>query len=114
MFRRFSWALAAATLCLAGAGERSYNISILQDSTVNGKPLKAGDYQVKLRDDHTAILKRGRRSMEVPARTANALSQFASTELKFTTSNDLEEIDVGGTNTKIVFEVAGSEASTLN
>ncbi len=70
---------------------------------VDGKRVNAGDYKIEIKDNNTAILKRGKQTMELPAREETGPAKFSTTELQYTNNNDLQEIRIGGTNTKIVF-----------
>jgi hypothetical protein len=93
------------TLVLAGAATAfaagTYKVNILQDTVVEGRQVKAGDYKVSV-DNNTAVLKHGKDSIEVPAHTEQAPAKFPSTTVKYV-DNAINEIDVGGTTTKIVF-----------
>jgi hypothetical protein len=80
----------------------SYRFSLHQDVSVNGKALKSGDYKLEVKDN-TAVLKRGKETVEVPVRTETASSKFNTTQVRYTDTNQLEEIRIGGTTTKLVF-----------
>ncbi len=86
----------------ASAAVGTYKVSLFQDSIVDGKQIKAGDYKLELQNN-MAILKHGKQTVEVPAREETAPSKFAVTEIQYTNNNDLQEIRIGGTNTRIVF-----------
>ncbi len=97
----------------ASAAVGTYRVSLFQDSIVDGKQIKAGDYKVEMQNNR-AILKHGKETIEVPAREETSPSKFSVTEVQYTNNNDLQEIRIGGTNTKIVFSagnapVGGSE-----
>ena len=101
--------LSLVTVGVMIASAATYKVSIHQDSVVNGQSLKAGDYKVEVKDNNTAVLVKGKQSVEVPVRTETAPAKFASTQIQYADSNKLQEIRVGGTTTKLVF---GSPAST--
>jgi hypothetical protein len=90
--------LAAATL-FAAAG--AYKVNILEDTTLAGKQIKAGDYKVEV-EGNTATLKHGKTSVSFPAHTEQAASKYNNTQIQYV-NNAIHEIHVGGTNTKIVF-----------
>ena len=110
MSNKLLLALAAAgAMTLAGASA-TYKVSILEDSSVNGKQVKAGDYRLEMKDNNTAVLKHGKQTIEVPAREETAPARYESTEIQYSNNNDLREIHVGGTNTKIVFATGNGPA----
>lgn len=96
----------ALTLLAAGvmtANAASYRVSLHQDTVVDGKQVKAGDYKIEVKDNNTAVLKQGKKEFEVPVRTEDTQSKFSKTEITYTNGNNLQEIRVGGTTTKLVF-----------
>jgi hypothetical protein len=96
---------------MAFAASNTAKVNLLRDSIIEGKTLKAGEYKVSV-ENGTAVLKRGKESIEVPAREETAPSRFSETELTYKDDTNLEEIHLGGTHTKIVFEGAAPEHST--
>jgi hypothetical protein len=91
----------------------TYKVSLHQDAVVNGKQVKAGSYKIEVKDNNTAILSQGKKNtVEVPVKTETAQSKFASTQVQYTDGNNLQEIRVGGTNTKLVF--GGDKPTTSN
>jgi hypothetical protein len=103
--------LTAGLMTMSAAG--TYRVSLHQDATVSGKQLKAGDYKIEVKDNNVAVLKHGKNTIEVPVKTETANSKFASTQIQYTDGNNLQEIRLGGTNTKLVFGSAeqGSRSS---
>ena len=89
------------------AASGTYKVSLLDDSVIGGQQVKAGDYKVQIKDNNTAVLVHGKKSIEVPARTETSPNRFSATEIQYSNSNQIQEIRVGGTNTKIVFGGAG-------
>ncbi len=83
------------------AASNTYKVSILDDTTVEGKQVKAGDYKLELANN-TATLKHGKDVIEVPAHTEQAQTKYGSTQIQFV-DNKLHEIHIGGTSTKVVF-----------
>ncbi len=86
----------------AFAANHSYHMTLAQDSVVEGKTLKAGDYKVTF-DNGNAVIKSGKDSIEVPAREENDATKFQSTSLLYN-ENTLNEVRFGGTHMKLVFE----------
>ena len=91
-----------AALMVASAATGTFKVSILQNSVVDGKKLKAGDYKLEIQNN-VAVLKHGKDIVQAPAREETSASKFATTEIQYTNNNNLQEIHIGGTNTKIVF-----------
>jgi hypothetical protein len=110
MLNKVAFTLVTAGVMVASAAAGSFKISILQDSVIEGKQVKAGDYKVELKDNNTAVLKHGKQTIDLSARTETAPSKFESTEMEYTNNNDLQEIRIGGTTTRIVF--AGANGTT--
>ncbi len=92
------------------ASNNVFKMSLTQDSTIEGKTLKAGDYKVSL-ENGNAILKQGRQTIEVPAREESDQAKYPTTELFYQGSN-LSEVRFGGTHTKIVFDGGNSMNAT--
>lgn len=93
----------------ASAAAGTYKVQIFQDSVIDGKQVKAGDYKIEM-ENNTAVLKQGKQTVELPARAETAPNKFPTTEIRYTNNNNLQEICVGGTTTKIVFD--GANASS--
>jgi hypothetical protein len=91
----------------AFASSNTFKMSLTQDSVVEGKTLKAGDYRVSI-ENGNALIKQGRETIEVPAREETEASKYASTSLMYQDEGKLSEVRFGGTHTKIVFEGAAS------
>jgi len=102
--------LTAGVMTLSAAG--TYKVTLHQDATVSGKQVKAGDYKIEVKDNNTAVLKQGKTTFEVPVKTETAQSKFAATQVQYTDGNNLQEIRVGGTNTKLVFGGADKAATS--
>ncbi len=95
--------VALATTAFAATGN-VLKVNIFQDSTIDGKTVKAGDYRISL-ENGNAVIKQGKESVQVPAREETATDKFDRTELIYQgAGKNLKEIDVAGTHTKIIFE----------
>lgn len=98
--------LSFATIGLAVASAASnYKITLFQPSIVAGKELRPGEYKVELKDN-TAVLSKGKETVEAPVKTETADSKFSSTTVRYLNGDGkyrLQEIHLGGTTTKIVF-----------
>ena len=94
---------ASFALAVASAAS-SYNITFYQPVMVNGSELKAGDYKLELKDK-TAVLKQGKKETEVPVTIQNDNEKFQRTAVRMN-GMQVEEIRIGGTNMRVVFEKA--------
>lgn len=109
MLNKLFLTFAAAGAITAFAASNTYKVDILENTVVEGKQVKAGTYKIEV-ENNVATLKRGKDTIQVPARTEAAPTKFDNTRLQYA-DNALHEIHVGGTSTKIVFE-GGAPASS--
>jgi hypothetical protein len=99
--------LAFATLALAVASAASsYSVTFFQPVVVNGQTLKAGDYKVQY-SDNKATIHQGKKVTEVPVKVETSGDKYSATSVRLNGSQ-VEEIRLGGTNTKLVFEKSGA------
>lgn len=95
------------TLALAAAtAASSYKITLFQPTVVNGTELKAGEYKLTLRDQK-AVITSGKTSVEVNVKSETADAKFNATTVRYQNGDGkyrVQEIRLGGTNTKLVFE----------
>ncbi len=110
MLNKVLLTLTTAGLMALSAAGMTYKISLLDDSTIAGKQIKAGDYKLELKDNNTAVLTHGKKAIEVAAKAETSPNKFQTTEIEYTNNNQVHEIRIGGTNTKIVF----TDAATAN
>ena len=88
----------------------SYKVKVVDPTWVGQSELKPGEYQVTV-ENNKAVFKQGKNVVEVPAKLENSPSKFSATQLSTKTDNghaNLKEIDLGGTNSKIVFDSSSS------
>jgi hypothetical protein len=85
------------------SSDKPFKITLTQDSVVEGKTLKAGDYKVSF-ENGNAIIKQGKDVIQVPAREENDAMKFESNSLVYQNDGKLSEVRFGGTHTKIVFD----------
>ena len=107
MFGKFL--LGFTTIAVIAASAASYNVSFADNTSIDGKSIKAGDYKVELKDN-MAVLRHKKEQTEVPAHLETAGSKFANTMVRFGRSGEVQEICIGGTNTKLVFGANGSSS----
>jgi hypothetical protein len=94
-----------STLALAVASAASYRVTFFQPAVINGTELKPGDYKVKV-ENNKAIIISGRKSIEADVKVETTDTKFNSTSVRYSNGDGkyrVQEIRIGGTNTKLVF-----------
>lgn len=102
--------LTFATVALSVASAASYRFTVYQPSVVGGTELKPGDYKIQLKDNK-AVIKAGKEIIEAPVRVESSGQKFNGTAVRYTAADGkmkVNEIRIGGTNTKLVFEGAAT------
>jgi hypothetical protein len=98
--------LCFGTLALAVASAAStYRVTLFQPSVVGGSELKPGDYKIEVAGDK-AVIKTGKNTVEAPVKVETGDEKFGNTAVRYATSDGkarIQEIRLGGTNTKLVF-----------
>jgi len=96
-------------LGLAYAGS-SYRVDLYRSTVVNGTEFKAGECKVELHDNKL-VFKQGKISAETTVKTETNSTKFPSTTVGYVgegPGNELQEIRLGGTTTKLIFEQGGT------
>jgi|SRR5579884_2059083 len=96
------------TVAVAVASAATYHVRLLEDSTVNGNQLRAGEYKVDvLADQNKAIFHLGKSATEAPVKVENASNKFHDTSFRYAKDADgklkLQEVNIGGSTTKLIF-----------
>lgn len=94
------------TLALAVATAKTYTVTLFQPSLVAGAELKPGDYQLNLLDNKV-VIKSGKQKVEATVKVETAASRFSSTSVRYVNGEGkarIQEIRLGGTNLKLVFD----------
>ncbi len=102
-------ALSVFTLGVAFAAS-SHKVTVYNSVWVGTTELKPGEYNVQV-ENGKAVFKNKKDTVEVPAKMETANSKYPFTALNTDTTGGkakLNEIDLGGTNMKIVIERPGS------
>ncbi|MBV9768937.1 MAG: hypothetical protein JOZ32_05145 [Bryobacterales bacterium] len=93
----------------------NYHVRIADPTWVGQTQLKPGEYQVKV-DGDKVTFKQGKNVVAVPAKVETNASKYSDTQMDIRTENgqaQLKELDLGGTNSKIVLSGASAvEAGT--
>jgi hypothetical protein len=113
--------LSLALLALSAAVAKDFTISLYQPAVVAGKSLPAGEYKVAVHGD-TAIISHGKDKVESPVKVVESNRRYSSTSVQLGTENGrniIQEIEVSGTKTRLVFEgmeapMAGGESTKAN
>jgi hypothetical protein len=99
--------LSFATLALAAASAASsYRVTLFETSQVAGTELKPGEYKITLKDNK-AVISKGKTAVEADVKTETADGKFSSTSVRYRNGDGkyrIQEIRLGGTNTRLVFE----------
>jgi hypothetical protein len=88
----------------------TYNVTLLKPTVIAGKTLQPGDYKVEV-SNSTAVIRHGKNSVETKVKTESAEKKFNSTTLKYYKEGEtykLQEIGIGGSNTKLVLTESGT------
>jgi hypothetical protein len=96
--------LAVATFSLASGA--TFTASFVEPVVVNGKALKAGDYEVEVKESSVIIAKGKKPQVEAPAKIENAATKFGRTQVLYSENKgkfSLKQIELGGTTTRLVF-----------
>ncbi len=104
MLKKAAFAIGVFALGIASAAS-SYSINLYQPTSVNGTEFKPGECKLEVKDNQV-ILKQGKKSVEAPVKVENSGQKFNITTVGYTNGNQIQEIRLGNTNTKLVF---GSE-----
>ena len=95
-----------ATLALGlASAATSYNVTFFEPVVINGTTLKAGEYKVEV-NDNKATIKKGKAVAESPVKIESNEAKYPATSVRLA-GTQLEEIRVGGTRTKLIFEKTG-------
>jgi hypothetical protein len=93
----------------------SYHIKIADPTWVGGTQLKPGEYEVRL-DGDKVTFKQGKNVIAVAAKVETNASKFTDTQMVVDTKSGqakMEELDLGGTTSKIkLTDASAIEAGT--
>jgi hypothetical protein len=101
MVKKMVLGFASLALLVASAAS-SYNVTFYQPVMINGSELKAGDYKVELKDK-MVVIKQGKTVTEAPVSIQNDSQKYPRTAVRLN-GMQVDEIRIGGTSTRIVFE----------
>jgi len=84
---------------------KTYSVTLFQPSTVNGVVLTPGDYKLDITDSK-AVIRGGKNKVEADVKVENTDDKFSSTSVRYKSGDgkyEVQEIRLGGTKTKVVF-----------
>lgn len=105
MKTRISLCLLTLAMSVASAAS-SYRLTLFQPSIVNGQELKAGEYRLEV-DGDKARITAGKTSVEATVKTETADTKFSTNSVRYKNGDGkyrVQEIRLGGTKTRLVFE----------
>lgn len=105
MFQKVMCGFVFAAMAVLSAAA-SYNVTFYDPVVVNGTTLKPGDYRVEIKDN-TAIIKQGKVMVQASVKIENNEKKFATSTVRMN-AGQLEEIRLGGTHTRVMFETKGT------
>jgi hypothetical protein len=97
--------LAIGVAALALASVKSYSISLYEPAMFGASQLAAGNYKLEI-DGDKAVIHRGKQVCEAPVKVENADSKYSATSVVLNTAGGqrrIQEIHVGGSKTKLLF-----------
>ncbi|MGC9947227.1 MAG: hypothetical protein ABSF64_12735 [Bryobacteraceae bacterium] len=97
-----------AFVALSVASAATFKVSFVEPSMVKGKELKAGDYQLNVKDNSVVIVKNNKQQVEVPAKIENTNQKYSRTRVLYNENKGkftIQEIELGGTTTKLTFDI---------
>ena len=111
MLKNLVVSFALAGLAIASASQ--HRITLFEESVVNGTTLKPGDYKLVIEGDK-AMLSRGKQRVEASVSVQKSDAKYATTSVRYASGDGkqkVQEIRVGGTDTKVVFDSGASAAA---
>ena len=94
------------TLALVVASAATnYKVTLFQTSMIAGTELKPGDYKIEMKDNKV-VVKSGKNVVEADGKLETGNEKFNTTSVRYTNTDGkmkVQEIRLGGTNSKIVF-----------
>ena len=97
-----SFAILAAS---AMANAKSFSVTLFQPSIVGGSELQPGDYKLDL-NESKVVIHSGKNSAEAAVKVETGDQKFSSTTVRYTNGDGkyrVQEIRLGGTKTKLIF-----------
>jgi hypothetical protein len=107
---RFMLTFAIIALGIASAAPKTLHMTLGETAWVGGTELQPGDYKIEMQGDKATLIL-GKKQIEVPAKMELNDKKFDTTLVVIDAAGSsrpaLQEIDFGGTTTRIVFSPPG-------
>lgn len=110
--RKLMMFFTTVALAVASAASKEYRLNLTSPAWVGSTQLQAGDYRIQVEGEKAIIKSGGRQVAEAPAVMETAPQKYAYTSLSVTQAGGrptLQEVRLGGTNSRIVFKTAPAE-----
>lgn len=104
MVKKLVFGFTFAALAMMSAANR-YSVTFYDPVVVNGTSLKAGEYNLEIKDN-VAIIKQGKVTAQAPVKLENEDKKFSTNTVRIN-GTQVEEIHLGGTHTRVIFEKTG-------
>jgi hypothetical protein len=98
--------LTFAFVALSIASAATYEVQLVDSSIAKGKDLKAGDYQLIVKDN-SIVIAHGKKQVEVPVKAQNTDQKYDRTRVIYNENKGkftIREIELGGTSTKLTLD----------
>lgn len=105
MLKKFVFGFAVAALTVLSAAT-SYTVTFYDPVVINGTALKPGDYKLELKEN-TAIISQGKTKAQAPVKVENGGTKYSTNTVRLN-GTQVEEIRLGGTHTRVLFEKTGA------
>ena len=105
--RKLFIGFATFALAIGMAASSSYKLNLLQPSIINGTELKPGEYRIEVKDNKALVNKGKKTVVESDVKVETSDTKFGTTTIRYSGGEagkyKVQEILLGGTNTKLVF-----------
>lgn len=94
-------------------GATAYRVNLPKPAVVSGTELKAGDYKVEV-NGNKVTLKNGKSTVETEATVENGATKFSQSSACCLAEDGkyrLQELRIGGTNTKLIFKDSAKDGA---
>jgi hypothetical protein len=106
-------ALGTIVMSVTGSAASQHEVTFTEPAILAGVELKPGDYKLVLDGDMVTISK-GKQIAKVQVKVETAPNKFNSDAIRYATGEGkyrVDQIRLGGTNTRLIFPAQGAEAS---
>lgn len=104
MTKKFLLAFTTAALAISSAA--THRITLFQPTQINGTELKPGEYKMEIKDNKVTLLQ-GKSTVQADVTVQNVENKYNTNAVRYNTAggrNAVQEIHVGGTKMKLVFD----------